>query len=612
MSTERDESRLTGLEAAAAKWSVDGISDSVDGDADVDATLTAIRNGLIDPSELAAADFERVCHATTSEERARLIFDARLDAAAAATTPRVAGNGASSANGAPPLLLAQPIDSHTSFPRGQPAGIAGSAFTWLITHRRFIMAAAALFVFGVSATFVLLQPPGREADLFASGGKSTPTSQISSMPGDRSLPRRLDVAPDFGLSDTATLGGPAKDPYFDWRLKTVIVRSADGHGSGALVGPRHVVTNYHVVESAVQRAAVDGSTPQVAVILPRVDGEGTRRRITRQDGEFKATVLRVAPERDLALVRLDDLPAGQTALPYFELAKEGPASGSKVIAIGSAGQGLAWGIKAGTAVRHRLPDDYTALQLLNAGKPAPVDRLEADVFATDCEIAPGYSGGPLCDEATGTLIGITFGAPAGDNAERAALHIALEHIVEFLKPGLDASAPAPLDAWTAGLPDDERFGPAPEDVDGDGAVDRIVIIMAKPAEAGPRQTARVEFIDARGRTTMSAAAVEGVEGLQRRLPRGLWGFATPGQFAFDAFIMLRGDGVVAIGYTSDDGVVDEIRIGNWSAAESAATIWTRGSNGLWAASKPSAKLPLLDAERLGEERAARIAEVWKQ
>jgi hypothetical protein len=192
------------------------------------------------------------------------------------------------------------------------------------------------------------------------------------------------------------------------------------------------------------------------------------------------------------------------------------------------------------------------------------------------------------------------------------LHIALEHIVEFLKPGLDASAPAPLDAWTAGLPDDERFGPAPEDVDGDGAVDRIVIIMAKPAEAGPRQTARVEFIDARGRTTMSAAAVEGVEGLQRRLPRGLWGFATPGQFAFDAFIMLRGDGVVAIGYTSDDGVVDEIRIGNWSAAESAATIWTRGSNGLWAASKPSAKLPLLDAERLGEERAARIAEVWKQ
>lgn len=599
MSSRRDDSLFDRIESAAAKWQDRGISESVDEESDVDVLMAAIRSGVIDPAALTASEVERICEVTTSDERARMFFDSTLDAAHAV------GNSQ-------PLKLVQPHHPDASETGTSLTNTTTPALDWFTRQRRFLMAAAAVVFLGISATLVLLQPSGPKADLFAAGGKATPSQRLASMPPDRSLPRRLDVAPDFGISDTATLGGPTKDPYFDWRLKTVIVRSADGHGSGALVGPRHVLTNYHVVEAAVQKAAVDGSTPQVAVILPRVDGEGARRRITRQAGEFKATVLRVAPERDLALVRLDELPSGQTALPYFELASEAPASGSKVIAIGSAGQGLAWGIKAGTAVRHRLPDDYTLLQLLNEGKPAPVDRLEVDVFATDCEIAAGYSGGPLCDDATGKLIGITFGAPAGDSAERAALHIALEHIAEFLKPGLDQTAPAPLDAWTAGLPDDKRLGPIPEDVDGDGAVDRVVMVMAKIAEAGPSEIARVEFIDARSRTKMSSAATEGIEGLQRRLPRGLWGFATTGQFAFDAFIMMRKDGVVAIGYTNDDGIVDEIRIGDRSTGDSATTIWKRGTNGVWAASKPSVKLPLLDAKRLGEERAARVAEVWKK
>ena len=612
MNDRPEDSLLDRIELAASRWSEHGLSESVDSDSDVSALLAAIRDGLIDPGSLSASDLERICQTMTGEDRARMLFDARLDAAPPlfkhqTDSTAIIGNG-----GDFPLKLAHGYDPRPSDPDSASTNTSVNVASWFTKQRRLFMAAAAVLVLGISATFVLLQPPGQPADIFAAGGKSKSSAQLASMPSDRSLPRGLDVEPDFGLRDTATLGGPTKDRYFDWRLKTVIVRSADGHGSGALVGPRHILTNYHVVEAAVQKAAVDGTTPNVTIILPRVEGEGARRRITRQAGEFKATVLRVAPERDLALVRLDELPTGQTALPYFELASEAPESGSKVIAIGSAGQGLAWGIKAGTAVRHRLPDDYTVLQLLNGGKPAPVDRLEADVFATDCEIAAGYSGGPLCDEATGKLIGITFGAPAGDSAERAALHIALEHIAEFLKPGLDRTAPAPLDAWTAGLPDDKRLGPIPEDIDGDGAVDRVVIFMAKIADAVPSETARVEFIDALSRTKMSSTATEGIEGLQRRLPRGLWGFATPGQFAFDAFIMMRRDGAVAIGYTNDDGIVDEIRIGDQSTGDSATTIWKRGTNGLWAASKPSAKLPLLDAKRLGKERAARVAEVWKK
>jgi len=612
MSIQRDDSLLNRVESAAARWTAHGISESVDIDSEVDATLAAIRDGMIDPSSLSASDFERICRATTGEERARMLFDARLNATPPVSEHQAGSSEVTAVGSNLPLKLAQQYDSRSSHPDTPPAKAIVPGPNWSTKQRRFLMAAAAAIVLGISATFVMLQSSSQQADIFAAGGKSTSSAQLASMPSGRSLPRRLDVEPDFGLSNIATLGGPTADPYFDWRLKTVIVRSADGHGSGALVGPRHVLTNYHVVEAAVQKAAVDGSTPQVAVILPRVDGEGSRRRITRQAGEFKATVLRVAPERDLALVRLDELPAGQTALPYFELASEGPVSGSKVIAIGSAGQGLAWGIKAGTAVRHRLPDDYTALQLLNGGKPAPVDRLEADVFATDCEIAPGYSGGPLCDEESGKLIGLTFGAPAGDGAERAALHIALEHIAGFLKPGLDQTAPAPLDAWTAGLPDDKRFGPVPEDGDGDGAVDRVVIVMATTTESGPEQTARVEFIDARGRTKLSSVATEGIEGLRRRLPRGLWGFATTGEFAFDAFIMAREDGIVAIGYTDDDGIVDEIRIGDQSTGDRASTIWKRGSNGLWVASKPAEELPLLDSKRLGRERMERVAEVWNR
>lgn len=599
MTTPPDESRMDRVEAAAAKWRAQNVGAAVDNDAETDSLLALLRGGLVDPANLTNAEIEAICRTASADQRARVLFDEALD-----DTPLIERNSESSAATSEVTRLRMAHDSIESH-----SGVDYTTSIGPFRLRRYAMAAAALVVLGVSGFLLFNQPPSTPS-LFADGWKPVPEERLAALPPTRGVPRGLDTAPNFELVPPAVLGDPRSDRYFDWRLKTVIVRVEGGHGSGALVGPRHILTNYHVVESAVQEAAVSGSTAKVHVILPEVEGESARRRITRKAGELAATVLRVAPERDLALVRLDQLPEGVTALPYFELAEEAP-SHLKVVAIGSAGQGFAWGFKLGNTVRFRYPDDFTASLRMGDGAEAPVDRLQANILATECLIAPGYSGGPLCDEETGRLVGITFAAPAGSDAELAAMHIALEHISEFLASDLDTLSNAPFDVWTAGLPDTHRLGPVPEDIDGNGRADRIAMVMAEVSGDSLDSLARIEFIDTRERKAMPEDEATGVTP-NDWMPAGVWGFATPGAFTYDACVVLRRDGVIAIGYANHRNVLDEIRIGNQTSEGKATLIWRRNAMGDWESMKPSSETSLLAVERLGKDRAARLMAVWEK
>ena len=153
--------------------------------------------------------------------------------------------------------------------------------------------------------------------------------------------------PDFGRG-YGTLGAATGNRVTPWRLATVIVRSENGWGSGAMISPDGwLITNYHVVEDQSQTAAFTGHPTVLDVIVPQAVNGGVKKRPA-----IEATLYRADPVRDLALLKLNSLPPGVDSLPYFRLAAQ-VSQGEDCIVIGSQGQGPAWmprGRRAGTGV----------------------------------------------------------------------------------------------------------------------------------------------------------------------------------------------------------------------------------------------------------------------
>ena len=141
-----------------------------------------------------------------------------------------------------------------------------------------------------------------------------------------------------------------------------------GAGSGFVWDERgHVVTNYHVVEDARSvRVQLGGKT-------------------------YDATVIGVAPDYDLAVVKLAH-----------------PPKGLRPIAIGTSAD-----LKIGQSV-YAIGNPFGLQRTLTSGIVSALDRhlpttetLEVvGVIQTDAAINPGNSGGPLLDSA-GRLIGVT-------------------------------------------------------------------------------------------------------------------------------------------------------------------------------------------------------------
>ena len=170
----------------------------------------------------------------------------------------------------------------------------------------------------------------------------------------------------------------------------VSIESPTGSGTGFFVAPGVVVTNEHVISGNWN-------------VVLKSAGVSMRARVTK-----------LAPELDLALLRVDT-PGGQSILPL------GTATtarvGQEVIAIG-----FALGLLENTVTRGIISGIRTA------GSTTFVQ--------TDAAINPGNSGGPLLDR-NGRVIGITT-LKFGDSAESLGFAIAVDH----LKPLLYGSAAA--------------------------------------------------------------------------------------------------------------------------------------------------------------------------
>jgi 2-alkenal reductase len=152
------------------------------------------------------------------------------------------------------------------------------------------------------------------------------------------------------------------------RTSFFTVETAQGAGSGFVWDAAgHVVTNYHVVEDASNvRVQLDAGNP------------------------IAARVVGIAPEYDLAVVQLLEVPKGIRPIPLGT--SRDLRIGQSVYAIGNP-FGLSRTLTTGivSALERNLPTSGFA--------------EIAGVIQTDAAINPGNSGGPLLDSA-GRLIGV--------------------------------------------------------------------------------------------------------------------------------------------------------------------------------------------------------------
>ncbi len=157
------------------------------------------------------------------------------------------------------------------------------------------------------------------------------------------------------------------------------VETPSGTGSGFVWDKEgHIVTNFHVIE------------------------DGTKFSVTLGDAEYDAVLVGAAPDKDLAVLKVD-APAGR--LGALTVGRSGDlVVGQRVLAVGNPfgfDHTLTTGVVSGLGRELRSPSG----------------RRIRDVIQTDAAINPGNSGGPLLD-SSGRLIGINSAifSPSGASA----------------------------------------------------------------------------------------------------------------------------------------------------------------------------------------------------
>ncbi len=157
------------------------------------------------------------------------------------------------------------------------------------------------------------------------------------------------------------------------------VEIPSGTGSGFVWDKRgHIVTNFHVIE------------------------DGTKFSVTLGDADYDAVLVGAAPDKDLAVLKVDAPP--DRLLPLVVGRSADLVVGQRVLAVGNPfgfDHTLTTGVVSGLGRELRSPSG----------------RRIRDVIQTDAAINPGNSGGPLLD-SSGRLIGINSAiySPSGASA----------------------------------------------------------------------------------------------------------------------------------------------------------------------------------------------------
>lgn len=174
-----------------------------------------------------------------------------------------------------------------------------------------------------------------------------------------------------------------------------VIYSADGY----------IITNYHVISSAVENAQYgsisDGTTLQVYLASDPETG-------------VDATVVGYDASADIALLKID-----RTGLPAVEISDSDKLTvGQKAIAIGSPG-----GLEYMGSVSQGIVSGLNRSITTESG-------VQMNLIQTDAAINPGNSGGALLD-STGKLIGINNAKMSGTDYDGIGFAIPVNEVVDI-------------------------------------------------------------------------------------------------------------------------------------------------------------------------------------
>ena len=450
--------------------------------------------------------------------------------------------------------------------------------SWWQRSRGWMAIAASVAL--IAGAVVLLRPGDRANGPVAANRPVLPSVTPSMLNPNAPNLSPAHGRPGFEYPEAMTLGGPAADRHQAWRLATVVVQSSAGYGSGVSVNEAGwILTNYRMVADAVQAAALTGGAANVDVIAPAVDGGKLK-----PQPVVSATVYRVDPVHDLALLKLEQLPPGQLKMPSIKLATTISADPDAVCyKIGSAPGQPAW---------HVSPTNIIGRAVLPASD-SDVGRWRNDLLVTDLPVTAGDCGGPLLN-SDGELIGLTFSAGPKQGNDPRGWHVALPVLTAFLATLPTSPESIPLDLFTAGIGDAVAASPVIES----HATNRPAAVTYPFVDRATGKTlAAVSYY----RFGMAALAEVGPRA-SALLPRGVWGVPPGGALDFDVCLGRRADGKVLIGYVNGDRVVDEIRAMD-SVTDKLLIIWRRAADGAWHADSPKSSDVFIDPARVGQAHA---------
>ena len=364
-------------------------------------------------------------------------------------------------------------------------------------------------------------PAGAGARGPSGGDKAVATSDTKADKGGRHVIPKGQRVPSEKLVDRRTRGALAADTlgivsnkrskppkssaevYKAAAPATVIIRAGGGLGSGVIIDSAGwVLTNHHVIAGGDK----EEFKTKVTVVLGKLGDAGGMVRVKK---EYDALVYKADKLRDMALLKIVDPPA---KLPTVAMAKEAPQPGQQVIALGHAGAGMLWALKAGEisamgklseqlATLAQFKDDKAGHEAEDKFKKYLDDRNLGLVIQSTCNILPGDSGGPLLTLA-GELIGLNaFSNQDPRTGGLLSFHVHKNELADFVKDRPSRPARLVPDPWKDGGGDASY-----EDVDLDGRVDALVLEGRRACSFCPRQSVAVFFdIDQdtyRGTTTL--------------------------------------------------------------------------------------------------------------
>ncbi|MBI4911861.1 MAG: trypsin-like peptidase domain-containing protein [Acidobacteria bacterium] len=238
-----------------------------------------------------------------------------------------------------------------------------------------------------------------------------------------------------------------------------------GTGSGFVWDERgHIVTNFHVVENAQElEVSFQGRTP------------------------FKARVIGAAPDKDLAVLRLDAPPAKLRPIPVGRSSEL--QVGQAVLAIGNP-----------FGLDHTLTTGVVSA--LGREIQSATRRRISGVIQTDAAINPGNSGGPLLD-SSGRLIGINTAIQSTSGSSAGIGFAVPVDTVNRVVPQLISRGQA--------LRPDPGFDPLPEAWSAYFEAPKGVVVM-RVHRGGPAERAGLEGISRNGRRYVLGDVISAVNG----------------------------------------------------------------------------------------------------